>query len=126
MGAYFSGVTLGKHKLCPAISPKKTIEGSIGGIIFCIIGCVAYRLILASFHDNLPPVWIFAVLGFVVSIVSQIGDLMFSLIKRRYGLKDYGILFPGHGGVLDRFDSVIATAPLILIVCEALVLFNIM
>lgn len=124
--AYFCGRLFGRHKLIPSVSPKKTIEGSIGGIVFCIIGCIAYRLILGNFHDNLPPVWIFAVLGFVVSIVSQIGDLMFSLIKRRYGIKDYGVLFPGHGGVLDRFDSVIATAPLILIVCEALVLFNVM
>lgn len=124
--AYFCGRLFGRHKLIPSVSPKKTIEGSIGGIVFCILGCVAYRLILSNFHDNLPPIWIFAVLGLVVSIVSQIGDLMFSLIKRRYGIKDYGVLFPGHGGVLDRFDSVIATAPLILIVCEALVLFNVM
>ena len=124
--AYFCGRLFGRHKLIPSVSPKKTIEGSIGGIVFCILGCIAYRLIINSFYDNLPPVWIFAVLGFVVSIVSQIGDLMFSLIKRRYGIKDYGVLFPGHGGVLDRFDSVIATAPLILIVCEALVLFNVM
>ncbi len=125
--AYFCGRLFGRHKLIPSVSPKKTIEGSIGGIVFCILGCVAYRFILQFItHDNLPPVWVFAVLGFVISIVSQIGDLMFSLIKRRYGLKDYGVLFPGHGGVLDRFDSVIATAPLILIACEALVLFNIM
>lgn len=125
--AYFCGRLFGKHKLIPSVSPKKTIEGSIGGIVFCIIGCVVYRIILSLLnYENLPPIWIFAALGLIISIVSQIGDLMFSLIKRRYGIKDYGVLFPGHGGVLDRFDSVIATAPLILIACEALVLFEIM
>lgn len=124
--AYFCGRLFGRHKLIPSVSPKKTIEGSVGGIVFCIIGCIAYRLILGAIYEELPPVWIFGALGFVVSIVSQIGDLMFSLIKRRYGIKDYGVIFPGHGGVLDRFDSVIATAPLILIVCEALIKFNIM
>ena len=124
--AYFCGRLFGRHKLIPSVSPKKTVEGSIGGTVFCVIGCVAYRLILDNMYENLPPVWIFAALGFVVSIVSQIGDLIFSLIKRRYGIKDYGVIFPGHGGVLDRFDSVIATAPLILIVCEALIKFNMM
>ncbi|MBR6676258.1 MAG: CDP-archaeol synthase [Clostridia bacterium] len=125
--AYFCGRLFGRHKLIPSVSPKKTIEGSIGGIIFCIIGCVVYRLVLGQMNvESLPAIWIFAVLGLLVSIVSQIGDLIFSLIKRRYGIKDYGILFPGHGGVLDRFDSVIATAPLILIACEALAYFNIM
>lgn len=125
--AYFCGRLFGRHKLIPSVSPKKTIEGSIGGIIFCIIGCVVYRIILGAMnYADLPPVWIFAALGFIISIVSQIGDLMFSLIKRRYGIKDYGVLFPGHGGVLDRFDSVIATAPLILIACEALVYFRVM
>lgn len=125
--AYFCGRLFGRHKLIPSVSPKKTIEGSIGGIIFCILGCVLYRYILGVLnYDNLPTYWIFAVLGLVISIVSQIGDLIFSLIKRRYGIKDYGVIFPGHGGVLDRFDSVIATAPLILIACEALSYFNVM
>lgn len=125
--AYFCGRLFGRHKLIPSVSPKKTVEGAIGGVIFCIIGCVVYRLVLGRIGaENLPDLWIFAVLGLLISIVSQIGDLIFSLIKRRYGIKDYGVIFPGHGGVLDRFDSVIATAPLILIACEALVYFNIM
>jgi len=124
--AYFAGRLFGRHKLIPSVSPKKTIEGSVGGIVFCIIGCVVYSYILGAMgFKNLPPVWIFAGLGLIISIVSQIGDLIFSLIKRRYGIKDYGIIFPGHGGVLDRFDSVIATAPLTLIACEALVYFNV-
>jgi len=125
--AYFCGRLFGRHKLIPSVSPKKTVEGSIGGTVFCILGCVLYRFILQWMgNEGLPRIWIFAVLGFIVSIVSQIGDLMFSLIKRRYGIKDYGIIFPGHGGVLDRFDSVIATAPLLLIACEALAYFNVM
>ncbi len=124
--AYFCGRLFGRHKLIPSVSPKKTVEGAIGGIVFCIIGCVVYRLILGNFYDSLPPYWVFAILGFVVAIVSQVGDLIFSLIKRRYDLKDYGKIFPGHGGVLDRFDSVIASAPLILIVCETLVFFKVM
>lgn len=125
--AYFCGRLFGRHKLIPSVSPKKTIEGSIGGIVFCILGCMLYRVILDLLsYENLPSLWIFAVLGLVISIVSQIGDLIFSLIKRRYGIKDYGVIFPGHGGVLDRFDSVIATAPLILIACEALSYFNVM
>lgn len=124
--AYFCGRLFGRHKLIPSVSPKKTVEGAIGGVVFCIIGCVVYRLILGNFYESLPPYWVFAILGLVVAVVSQIGDLIFSLIKRRYDLKDYGKLFPGHGGVLDRFDSVIASAPLILIVCETLVLFKVM
>ncbi|MBQ4066714.1 MAG: phosphatidate cytidylyltransferase [Clostridia bacterium] len=125
--AYFCGMLLGRHKLIPSVSPKKTVEGSIGGIVFCIAGCILYRYVLALLgNEALPPIWIFAVLGLIISIVSQIGDLIFSLIKRRYGIKDYGIIFPGHGGVLDRFDSVIATAPLMLISCEALCYFGIM
>ena len=124
--AYFCGRLFGRHKLIPSVSPKKTVEGAIGGVVFCIIGCTVYRLILGNFYDSLPPYWVFAILGFVVAIVSQVGDLIFSLIKRRYDLKDYGKIFPGHGGVLDRFDSVIASAPLILIVCETLVFFSVM
>ncbi len=124
--AYFCGRLFGRHKLIPSVSPKKTVEGSIGGIVFCIIGCVVYGAIIGNFYEDIPPLWVFAILGAVVSVVSQIGDLIFSLIKRRYGIKDYGFLFPGHGGVLDRFDSVIATAPLVLVVCEALIKLKVM
>lgn len=126
--AYFTGMLLGKHKLIPSVSPKKTVEGSLGGILFCIIGCIVYGYIVKAvtggeiqFH-----IVFLALLGLIISIVSQIGDLIFSLIKRRYDIKDYGFIFPGHGGVLDRFDSVIATAPLILIACESLAKLNLM
>ena len=118
--AYFTGYFFGKHKLIPDVSPKKTIEGSVGGTLFCIIGCAIYGYIIkANFLSDIPPVWAFAILGFILAIVSQVGDLIFSLIKRKYNIKDYGFIFPGHGGVLDRFDSIIATAPLLLIFFEA-------
>ena len=112
----------GKHKLIPSVSPKKTIEGSLGGIFFCIIGCIVYGYVIKAVSGGEAEIHVafLALLGLIISVVSQVGDLIFSLIKRRYDIKDYGFIFPGHGGVLDRFDSVIATAPLILIACESL------
>ena len=111
--AYFCGMLFGrggKHKLIPDVSPKKTVEGSIGGIVFCILAMVIYGLIInnaTDFHANYP---ILIVGGLLASVVSQIGDLCMSVIKRAYGIKDYGKLLPGHGGVLDRFDSVLAVS----------------
>lgn len=117
--AYFTGRFFGKHKLAPVISPKKTVEGSVGGILFCIGSFVAYGAIVTAggaLHANYLAL---VLCGFFVSLVSQIGDLSLSAIKREYGIKDYGKIFPGHGGVLDRFDSVVATAPLFLILTLA-------
>jgi len=114
-GAYFAGVFFGKHKLAPEISPKKTIEGAIGGIIVCIFSFVVYGIILGAENNALP---VLAVCGFVLSIIAQIGDLSMSLIKREYKIKDYGVVFPGHGGILDRFDSVLFTAPASFILLE--------
>lgn len=109
--AYFVGKFFGKHKLIPEISPKKTIEGSIGGIIFTILGFIVYGLIVNNFFSADLSLIKLAIFGFVLSIVSQIGDLLASTIKRQYGIKDYGTIFPGHGGILDRFDSVMLVAP---------------
>ncbi len=118
--AYFTGYLFGRHKLIPHVSPKKTVEGSVGGTLFCIISCAVYGYVVkANFCPDVPPVWAFAVLGLILALVSQVGDLIFSLIKRKYNIKDYGFIFPGHGGILDRFDSIIATAPLLLIFFEA-------
>ncbi|MBR7095347.1 MAG: phosphatidate cytidylyltransferase [Clostridia bacterium] len=111
--AYFTGRFLGKHKLAPVISPKKTVEGSVGGIVAAVLVFVLYGLILRR-GGYVPSYWALALAGLLLSVVSQIGDLALSAVKREYGVKDYGRLFPGHGGVLDRFDSVIATAPLLL------------
>ncbi len=121
--AYFTGMLFGRHKLIPEVSPKKTIEGSVGGTVFCIACVSLYGYLVNKYLAGgiLPPVYVFSIIGLVVSLVSQVGDLIFSLIKRKYGIKDYGFIFPGHGGVLDRFDSIIATAPLILIVCAAMI-----
>ena len=114
--AYFTGRICGRHKLAPVISPKKTVEGSIGGIVFAVGVFALYGLVLA--RAGFTPNYLALMLcGLCISVVSQIGDLALSAIKREYGVKDYGRLFPGHGGVLDRFDSVIATAPLILFLC---------
>ncbi len=111
--AYFAGVFLGKHKLCPEISPKKTIEGSVGGILGCMGACMLYGLILEkAWYMNVNYLNL-AILGIIMAIVSQIGDLSASIIKRKFGVKDYGKLFPGHGGILDRLDSVIMIAPVV-------------
>jgi phosphatidate cytidylyltransferase len=98
--AYFSGMFFGNKKLCPEISPKKTIAGAIGGTIF---GTLSAILIFYLWGHPLY----FGIIGLPLSIISQFGDLAASVIKRRFGVKDYGKIFPGHGGVLDRFDSII-------------------
>ena len=111
--AYFCGMLFGrggKHKLIPDVSPKKTVEGSIGGIVFCMLAMVIFGLIVNAISDFHANYLMLVVGGLLASIVSQIGDLCMSVIKRTYGIKDYGKLFPGHGGMLDRFDSVIAVS----------------
>lgn len=109
--AYLVGMMFGKHHFVPHISPKKTIEGSLGGAVFCIgffaLFCLIYQWIYhVSFRWDL--VFLYA---FVCTVVGQLGDLSFSLIKRSYGIKDFGRILPGHGGILDRLDSLIFIAP---------------
>ena len=112
-GAYFIGVLFGKHKLIPAVSPKKTVEGAFGGILGCVVGFLIYGLILdLAFHVEINYVPLI-LLAIPVAVVSQIGDLIASYLKRENGIKDFGFIFPGHGGVMDRFDSIIAVAPVI-------------
>ena len=111
--AYFAGRALGKHKLCPKISPKKTVEGAIGGTLGCIICVSIYAFLCGKYNDlgvNYTSAVIFAVL---TAVFSQLGDLAASCIKREYGVKDYGNLIPGHGGILDRFDSTLLISPLV-------------
>ena len=112
-GAYFVGVLFGKHKLIPKVSPKKTIEGAFGGILGCIVGFVLYGFIIQSICDVKVNYVAMIVVATVISVVSQFGDLVASYIKREREIKDFGFIFPGHGGVLDRFDSIIAVAPTI-------------
>ena len=123
--AYFTGVLWGKHKLCKAISPKKTIEGSIGGIFFCAISFVLFGVFNLDTEMTIGKIALLAGVGMIVSIVSQIGDLSMSLIKRHYGIKDFGKIFPGHGGMLDRFDSIIAVSLMLFILVSALNMFYI-
>jgi phosphatidate cytidylyltransferase len=110
--ALFAGMLFGKHKLAPELSPKKTVEGSIGGFVGAVVCCCVYGLVIQLGWGLTPNYPVLAVYGVLASAISQLGDLSFSYIKREYGIKDYGNIFPGHGGVLDRFDSVIFCAPL--------------
>ncbi len=119
-GAYFTGVFFGKHHPFPNVSPKKTIEGCIGGIMTGIAAMVVYGVILFYSMDFKVDFWALASYGLVGGIVTELGDLAFSLIKREFGIKDYGSLIPGHGGMLDRFDSMIFAAP---VICLLVVLF---
>lgn len=115
MFAYFCGRAFGKHKLIPEISPHKTVEGSIGALLLTPFFVMLYGWII---DGGMPFNWFsFALIGLILSLLGQIGDLVASAIKRQYGIKDYGKLFPGHGGVLDRFDSNLMTAPILFLVC---------
>lgn len=112
--AYFVGMSIGKHRLAPVLSPKKSIEGAIGGIAgSALVGALYGALILDKVFADQNMIWITAVICGVGSVISQIGDLAASGIKRNHGIKDYGKLIPGHGGIMDRFDSVLFTAPII-------------
>lgn len=114
-GAYFTGYFLGKNKLCPVLSPKKTIEGSVGGVITSVVLCLLYGVWINKYYPvtGVNVLLLCGLVGLIGSCLSQIGDLAASSIKRQVGIKDYGNLMPGHGGVLDRFDSVIMTAPVV-------------
>ena len=114
--AYFTGRLFGKHKLAPHLSPKKTVEGSIGGIVFAIISCSLYGFIVNKVTGLRPNYIILSVIGLALSVFSQVGDLFASLIKREYGVKDYSKMMPGHGGVMDRFDSILSISSILLVI----------
>lgn len=112
-GAYFIGCRFGKHKFAPAISPKKSVEGLLGGIAFAALGMLAYAAIMQNafgFRVSYGYALVYGVFG---SLAASFGDLCFSVIKRQTGIKDFGNLIPGHGGALDRFDSMLVVAPLV-------------
>ena len=119
--AYFTGRLFGKHKLIPTVSPKKTVEGAIGGIVFGVLTTVAFGFVIETFFDPEGVIKAnylsLAISGIFLSVVSQIGDLIMSLIKRHYNIKDYGKFLPGHGGILDRFDSIIAVSLVMAVIC---------
>lgn len=110
-GAYFVGKAFGKHKLAPVVSPNKTIEGVLGGLAASVISMIIYGVILyfLEFRVNFLYAVLYALVGGAAGVF---GDLCFSIIKRQTGIKDYGHLIPGHGGILDRFDSMMTVAPL--------------
>ena len=111
-GAYFIGRKFGSHKLAPVVSPNKTVEGALGGVAFAVVGAIVYTIIL-HFLDFRVNYFVAILYGILGSIVGMFGDLCFSIVKRQTGIKDYGNLIPGHGGILDRFDSMVFVAPLI-------------
>ncbi len=104
--AYYVGKYLGKNKLCPKVSPKKTIEGSIGGIIGASLACTIFGMVIFRLGVNIGIIH-YILIGLICGIVCQFGDLVASSIKRYAGVKDYSNLIPGHGGILDRFDSIL-------------------
>jgi phosphatidate cytidylyltransferase len=111
-GAYFAGRRLGKHKIFPRLSPNKTLEGCVGGVLSAVAMMSVYGAVLRflGFEVSFPVLVLYGMFG---SVVCQLGDLAFSAVKREFGIKDYGALIPGHGGVLDRFDSMHFTAPML-------------
>ena len=123
VGCYYAGTKLGKHKLAPVISPNKTIEGSIGGIVCAIVGAIIIGLFINYWFEELPWYTSFFA-GLLCTIFAQIGDLCESLIKRDAGVKDSGNLLPGHGGFLDRADSYIFTIPVMYYFCKYFVFSN--
>ncbi len=127
--AYFVGTFCGKHKLCPEISPKKTVEGAVGGvvgnIIILYIFVIVYTTVMHSkgYEFSTNYVWT-GIVGLITSLLSMVGDLSASLIKRQNNIKDFGKIMPGHGGVLDRFDSVLVVAPFMALAFKYFTIFN--
>ena len=113
--AYFAGRAFGKHKLCPKVSPKKTVEGAVGGVL----GTMLFGVAFTQSNIGVSMYLIIALLGVVAAVLGIYGDLFASVVKRQCGIKDYGTIFPGHGGILDRFDSVMFIAPFVSMVITA-------
>lgn len=118
--AYLVGTLIGKHKLIPEISPKKTVEGAIGGTIATMLLFALYGFLVGRYWGNgtQPRYGLLIAYGFVLAVVGQIGDLIASAIKREHGIKDYGNILPGHGGIMDRFDSILAVSTVLIMLAE--------
>lgn len=120
--AYCVGVLIGKHKMAPVLSPKKSIEGAVGGVVGAALLGALYAWAVSGYNPNSAHTpLIYAIICAVGALVSMVGDLAASAIKRQQNIKDYGTLIPGHGGILDRFDSVIFTAPIIYVLAISLI-----
>ena len=115
--AYIVGSLIGKHKLIPEISPKKTVEGAVGGIVCAGIATMLYGFVISLIRTDIKADYlVLAISGVVLSVISQMGDLLASVIKREHNVKDYGTLLPGHGGIMDRFDSILAVSTATMII----------
>lgn len=123
IGAYFTGMFLGRHRGVTKVSPNKSLEGYVGGILSGVLGLLLYGVILERFVGLEVMLPMLALYGLLGSGITELGDLSFSLVKRQFGVKDYGQLIPGHGGMLDRFDSMIFAAPTILLLVQVLPAF---
>lgn len=121
--ALFGGMLLGKTKLAPRVSPKKTREGAVSGLVGGMVGMILYRIFFFLCTEVQLHLGWCVLLGLVGAVLGQLGDLSFSCVKRQCGIKDYGRLLPGHGGVLDRFDSVIFAAPVIWMLVSVVTLY---
>ena len=124
-GAYFSGRLFGKHKLAPYVSPKKTVEGAVGGVVVSEVLMLGIAWLCATVAEHFgAPIQIhygrLLLIVPVLSVISILGDLSASVIKRQYGVKDYGSIIPGHGGIMDRFDSALMVAPLVYLLSQYL------
>lgn len=122
--AYFGGRLFGKNKLCEKISPKKTVEGAFFGVIGAIFGYIVYAYMLNKIWSLDVGYTYFILIALITSVTSQMGDLFASLMKRENNVKDFGNIMPGHGGILDRFDSLILTSPLIFICLKIITLIG--
>ncbi len=122
-GAYFAGVFLGKHRGITKVSPNKSLEGYIGGFITGVVFALLYGLVISAIIDHPVNYISLALCGLLGALVTELGDLAFSLVKRQFGVKDYGNLLPGHGGMLDRFDSMIFCGPMVLFIVTLLPVF---
>ena len=121
--AYFTGKSFGKHKLSPRISPKKTVEGSVGAVVCCMLAAIPAGLVLQGMYTG-TRWYMYVVLALLCSLAAQAGDLTASTIKRLLGVKDFGNLLPGHGGVLDRFDSIMFSLPVTYLVVTLFMLWS--
>lgn len=122
-GAYFVGVFLGKHRGITKVSPNKSLEGYIGGLVVGMLFAVLYGIVVSAIVDQSVNYLSLALCGLIGGLVTELGDLAFSFIKRQYGVKDFGNLLPGHGGMLDRFDSMIFCGPVVLFIVQCLPVF---
>ena len=117
--AYFVGSAIGKRKLCPVISPKKTVEGAVAGVIGGTVAPLLFGLVFQLIYGSVTVTyWILPIIGLLNSVISIFGDLLFSVLKRSCDIKDFGSIMPGHGGLLDRFDSVILCSPVVFIISQ--------